>query len=96
MARSFAEYMAGPPGDGLRAALAEYDGTGTDHPGANHAYCRAVGQLMCARTRCCGKQINFGYPLWACEAEALPWFGADAKCCDRPYAIYGIEHVSSS
>ena len=95
MAQSFAEYMAGPPGDRLRAMLDDYGGAGTDHPGGQHAACRAVGQRAYALTRCCGKRIEFGEPLWLCEIGARPEFGPDpdVACCDRPYVVYGIDHA---
>jgi hypothetical protein len=78
--------------DPYRAAarsIIEHGEVGPDHPDhlVQHPLCAVSGQHETVYTRCCGKPVPLGRPMWACEIPMDT--GRSLDCCDRPFFMYG-------
>lgn len=54
---------------------------------AQHPACAVAGKTDRVFTRCCGKPVPLGRPMWSCEIPLDA--GLSLDCCERPYLVYG-------
>jgi hypothetical protein len=70
-------------------SIIEHGQAGPGHPAhlEQHPMCAVAGQQETVYTRCCGKPILLGRPMWPCEMPADA--GMSLDCCGRPFVMFG-------
>lgn len=83
------EVLAADPYRAAARSVIEYGQVGPGHPDhlVQHPLCAVAGQQETVYTRCCGKPVPLGRPVWDCEVPRGT--GLSLDCCDRPFAMFG-------
>jgi hypothetical protein len=83
------DVLAADPYRAAARSLIEHGRVGPDHPDhlVQHPACAVSGQHETVYTRCCGKPVPLGRPMWFCEIPTDT--GRSLDCCDLPFLMFG-------